>query len=823
MSSMILGMFSWIADFFKALFDLIPKVMYLLYTSFACVLDILQLFFRKLAGLDVYYVEGKAVTGDLVTNFITGILGINKDNITYSALSTVFWSMIVFGVIVCFAATLIAIIKSHYTYDEKSAKGPMQYVYTAGKAIINMVAVPIIVVLGLYVSEALLTALDSITSTNSSTITAMYGDQKNLLVESTTAQGDKTYVYYDIFGFGSNIVYSAAAINPHEGRNQYSSTKDKKSLALTASKNETFSGSLFKTAAYNANRARIAGDSDEQIDADFREMFSGIRDSDELFYSAQTFGQLADMIDTAFSCNLHVNKSFTFHYVTQSSVADARVAWISTTYFTQFVPRGCSAFSKFNIGAVWYYYDLWQFNFIVGFAGCLVCLTIFINVILGLMTRLFMCIVLFLINPPLFGLAPLDGGKAAKSWQTEFMKQVLMTYGAVVGMNLMLMILPYMNAIDFFNIPIADYFARTLLIIVGLITIKAVIATVSGLIGAADANDAGQKISGEVGKIAGRATRMTLGAAKLGAKAAGFALKPAMAAGKGIGGAIGKGGEAIGVRIGNSKFGKAVASAGKKVGTKVANSKFGKATAWVGKKTGGFIKDLATGTTADERKAKKELESLENAKRHASVLQSLQGMDITDKDAIMEKAEAAGLSKKEAQQIFNSVKDNGSGKVDVEATTAAYKQMLDSKGAKTDFVKHYGTMYTVDPVLGAFYKRDKVEDELAKAEKAYNKEHRAAQGTARYKFSSGIKSIGSGALSWFGDATKTSFGKQDIVKEFRDQDDPARTTMRQTERTARMTEYNTLIENYRAEHGGAYPDSRTLRRFRERTGYDPTK
>ena len=816
MSSMILGMFSWIADFFKALFDLIPKVMYLLYTSFACVLDILQLFFRKLAGLDVYYVEGKAVTGDLVTNFITGILGINKDNITYSALSTVFWSMIVFGVIVCFAATLIAIIKSHYTYDEKSAKGPMQYVYTAGKAIINMVAVPIIVVLGLYVSEALLTALDSITSTNSSTITAMYGDQKNLLVESTTAQGDKTYVYYDIFGFGSNIVYSAAAINPHEGRNQYSSTKDKKSLALTASKNETFSGSLFKTAAYNANRARIAGDSDEQIDADFREMFSGIRDSDELFYSAQTFGQLADMIDTAFSCNLHVNKSFTFHYVTQSSVADARVAWISTTYFTQFVPRGCSAFSKFNIGAVWYYYDLWQFNFIVGFAGCLVCLTIFINVILGLMTRLFMCIVLFLINPPLFGLAPLDGGKAAKSWQTEFMKQVLMTYGAVVGMNLMLMILPYMNAIDFFNIPIADYFARTLLIIVGLITIKAVIATVSGLIGAADANDAGQKISGEVGKIAGRATRMTLGAAKLGAKAAGFALKPAMAAGKGIGGAIGKGGEAIGVRIGNSKFGKAVASAGKKVGTKVANSKFGKAAGWVGKKTGGFIKDLATGTTAGERKAKKDLESLENAGRIANIMEDVKDVNISSKkgeEDFISRAVSGGMSKAKAKHMLQIAKANStSGKIDMRNLKNLYKSV------DADYNANFTNMYN-----GYDLDRNKYESNHQAQATTLANEHRMTEGTRRYKFNAGIRSIGSGALSWFGDATKTSFGKESIVKEFRDQDDPARTTMRQTERTARMTEYNTLIENYRAEHGGAYPDARTLRRFRERTGYDPTK
>ena len=74
-TSMLLGIFDWIGDFFKSLFNLIPQVVYLLYASLACVIDCLQLLFRKLAGLDVYYVDGEAVAGDLVTNFITGILG----------------------------------------------------------------------------------------------------------------------------------------------------------------------------------------------------------------------------------------------------------------------------------------------------------------------------------------------------------------------------------------------------------------------------------------------------------------------------------------------------------------------------------------------------------------------------------------------------------------------------------------------------------------------------------------------------------------------------------------------------------------------------
>lgn len=517
---MLLGIFDWVRDFFTELINLIPKIIYLLYASLACVIDVLQLFFRKLAGLDVYYVDGKAVSGDLVTNFIAGILGINinaTDGVTfeYSALTTVFWSFIVFGIIIAFMSTIVAIVKSHYSYDDKSAKGPMQYVYTAGKAIINMVAVPIIVVLGLYVSQGILTALDTMTSTSSGSVVSMFGEGEkdergNLISEgvgidflskptetSQSATGlnkSKTYIYYDIFGFGGGIVY---------GNSSSAEVPSSKTLALIGSKNQTFSGSLFKVGAYNGNRARLG---QYQISSNFL----GSKSNDcKLFGNAKTDSELASMIDNAFACNLHLKQSYNMTNWNRFS---------SDKFFTNYLCQNTSAFSKFNVGLVWYYYDLWQFNFIVGFAGCIVCATLFVNIIMGLIARLFMCIGLFLVAPPLFGLAPLDGGKAGKSWRENFMKQVLMAYGAVVGMNIFFLILPYMNEIDFFNIAIADYLAQTLIIIVGLITVKAFIATLSGLIGAADANETGGKITEEVGTVAGKATKMTVGAAKMAAK-----------------------------------------------------------------------------------------------------------------------------------------------------------------------------------------------------------------------------------------------------------------------------------------------------------------
>lgn len=685
---MLLGIFDWVSEFFKELFNLIPKVIYLLYASLACVIDVLQLFFRKLAGLDVYYVDGKAVSGDLVTNFIAGILGINinaTDGVTfeYSALTTVFWSFVVFGIIIAFMSTIVAIVKSHYSYDDKSAKGPMQYVYTAGKAIINMVAVPIIVVLGLYVSQGILTALDTMTSTSSGSVVSMYGSDKLSLIQSvdtvksaTGLSKDKTYIYYDIFGFGGAISY---------GNNPNMFTAKAKDLALIGAQNQTFSGSLFKVSAYNANRARIG---QYKISSN---ILGTASNEYTLFGNAETDDELANMIDTAFACNLHMDG---WHW------ANNWGAISSDKYFTNFLIKGGSAFSKFNVGLVWYYYDLWQFNFIVGFAGCIVCATLFINIIMGLIARLFMCIGLFLVAPPLFGLAPLDGGKAGKSWRENFMKQALMAYGAVVGMNIFFLILPYMNEIDFFNIAIADYFAQTLVIIVGLITVKAFIATLSELIGAADANEAGGKIAEEVGTVAGKATKMTVGAAKLGAKTTGM---------------IAKGGFKIADKASGGKLGQKTERLAGNISNKFSS-----------------IKNKLTG-----RGDQQDLQDFDKKDKLLESLDQMQGTEF-DAEAFRIQAQQAGFKGSELDNLVSTASDRA---------TAAGTGQMDIKDLRNDLKardKRYRNVANSGLITGSGEKDANYRQRFANATlKANDKAQKRA------KFNAEIGQLGQLALAPF--------------------------------------------------------------------------
>ena len=101
--SMLGDIWTKLGDIVAGFFAIIPQALYFLYASVASLLDMFQYVFRKLAGLDVYYVDGTEQSGDMVVGLIEGLLGINQQ---YSALSTVFWSMIIFGVIVLFLMTI---------------------------------------------------------------------------------------------------------------------------------------------------------------------------------------------------------------------------------------------------------------------------------------------------------------------------------------------------------------------------------------------------------------------------------------------------------------------------------------------------------------------------------------------------------------------------------------------------------------------------------------------------------------------------------------------------------------------------------------------
>ena len=508
-------------EYFTCFFDYIPKIMYFLYAAVASCLDAMQLLMRRLAGLDVYYVNmdggdivggtGEAVSGDPVMEFIYGILGIGENAGSYQALNTTFWSLAIFAVIVLVVSTMIALIKSHYQEDGAKT-APLQYIYTAIKAILTFCIVPFAVIIGLMTSNFLLSTLDSITagSGTEEAVVGIYGPQAtNLLNAHTDESGNRYYSRYDFFGFGE------------------------------AANSTTFSGSLFKAAGYEANRVRMGSMGEESGGA-----WTGFFTFDGLFgpgssgYAAATDKReyVAYQIDYAFQNNLDLAG---LYYAPQIYDATGNDLFLTISSIDVFALAGAvPTFSKYNVGLVWAYYNLWKFNFMVGIASIIVCFGIFISIIIGLMSRLIKSIILFLIYAPTLGLAPMDDFGAFKKWRTEFIQQILMAFGSVIGMNIFFLVLPYINNIAFFNIYLIDAIVSVVVMVTGLMIIKSLISFFSGLVGGADALKEGDDIKGDLGKTLATSAKLTVGSAALAMKAGTMFAPGKTAARKFIGGKI---------------------------------------------------------------------------------------------------------------------------------------------------------------------------------------------------------------------------------------------------------------------------------------------
>ncbi len=507
--SLLSNIWDKIGQFLFGFLAFIPQLIYFLFTSAASLLDVLQYLIRKLAGLDVYYVtnaDGKAEaqTGDILTKFLKGVLGIEGGS-EYSAIKTVFYSMIIFGVILLILSTIVAFIKAHYNYDANKAN-PGKILGSAMKTVATMVIVPIVTIFGMYILNALLGAVDTITSPASSSV---LGDtfSKDAISQFASGyaggveeNGYRAYASFDYFGAGD------------------------------FTNNASFSGMIFRVSAQNCNRIRTddySYDKGELTDGgNTTSGWSnfGVFTAEGLQGSPTELKEkVASQIDTAFANNLHLADT------THDAWCIGEASLLSTSYMLlSTVWRGglihVRSFSKFNVGLVWYYYNLWSFNWLLGFVGIIICVTMLGNIVFGLMTRLLQVIALFLVFPVLVGISPLDEGQGFTTWRKQFMGDILMVVGAVVATNIFFMILPLFNTIKFFNNSFVDGIVNMLMVMAGLSLIKKFISMVSKFAGGSDANEVGQAAKADVGAAAGKAMSPVM-------KGAGLALttlKPAM-------------------------------------------------------------------------------------------------------------------------------------------------------------------------------------------------------------------------------------------------------------------------------------------------------
>lgn len=443
------------------IFDVIPKVIYLLFACIASAADAMQLLVRRMCGLDLYYANGQTVEmQDPLTEFITGILGIGDSAGTMQALNTTFVSLSIFALILLALTSIIALIKSHYNEDTGKTS-PIKIIYNAFKSIVTFAIVPIVVILGLQLSGVLLRTLDNITAASSTdeSLVGIYGSNAlTTFKPSGERDGVKYYSSYELFGFGE------------------------------LSTGTTISGQLFRAAAYECNRVRNGNYSVDYVKGNSTLNF-GIFGQGPSYDSAESKQEyLAYQIDYAFINNLQLNSSVRYEDL-KDAANDAGV-WVQMLDFARLT--NINYFSKYNTSLIWIYYNLWNFNFIVGFAGALSVFGIMVSIIIGLMMRLIKSAAMFLIYPPLLGLSPMDDFGAFKNWSKEFIKQILSAFGAIIGINLLFLILPFVQSISFFEFDLLNSIVNLVFLVTGLIMVKDFISMVAGFVGGGDVFSTGE-------------------------------------------------------------------------------------------------------------------------------------------------------------------------------------------------------------------------------------------------------------------------------------------------------------------------------------------
>lgn len=222
------------------------------------------------------------------------------------------------------------------------------------------------------------------------------------------------------------------------------------------------SARIFVAAAYNANRVRMSGKvsdvnmmgytgisygQDDEVVVEGEEETPPKRDKEWM--------KAAELVDEWFGNGMTVkpkdgadNKAPIGDYTLWGALGSIESGANSD---------GSRTFTILDTGAVFHYYDLWSFNYILGFVAIAFITLTFVSLLLGLAKRAIDLAILFVISPPIVAVMPLDNGQMFGKWKTEFVKRVLNTYAPVIAMNLYLVLIPHFMNVDIFTSVVNSY------------------------------------------------------------------------------------------------------------------------------------------------------------------------------------------------------------------------------------------------------------------------------------------------------------------------------------------------------------------------------
>ncbi len=170
------------------------------------------------------------------------------------------------------------------------------------------------------------------------------------------------------------------------------------------------------------------------------------------------------------------------------------------------------------------YYQLWNINYLLLIVGGIFMMYVLVSVTYGMVKRLFILMMLFVISPAVCAMYPLDEGNAVKNWTGDVRKNITSAYGAVAGMNLFFCFAPVIKNINFSlsgaawasDIFFVSDIIQLILLICGLFCVNEFITMIVNYFGLGNAYSDGKSLrasaTGALKNYGGKATKRTAGA-----------------------------------------------------------------------------------------------------------------------------------------------------------------------------------------------------------------------------------------------------------------------------------------------------------------------
>ncbi len=447
---------------------------------FLWLIDFAQSLMRRLCGLNN---DG----GDVLLEFL-------KQPSVYNA----FLGILIIALILVVVFTIIQIVRIQWTTEgSKNAVGPL--IKTALKSLFFFFLIPTFSMIGIFVSNMFLEAVDEATST--------VADE----------DGQSRSIAGQIFSIAS------------EDANPYAEDNDKIDWVWCGW--DDFLNILLNKITFG-----LAGDYDDDTGIIVRVTGTSNKGEDKVYFEGDQVKGASNLglTEDAESINL------AFSQLTEDAIK----------FETGF--RGQDNYAKrlkkdepinyTNYDAVYYVYNFSQMNYAVLYIAGYFVLKALIDIVFGLVMRIYKIVILLVISPYPVAASVLDDGQSLNKWKGKFLGELFSSYAVIAGLNLFMMLIPSIigkNGIQIFTkdavgaeVGFYNGVLQIIFLTVGCMMIKDIVGIIADLIGANNTMADGEGMSKQVGDMAMKAGSVAMGGLTMASSAAFSLGAGAMALGK---------------------------------------------------------------------------------------------------------------------------------------------------------------------------------------------------------------------------------------------------------------------------------------------------